>query len=258
MLHQESIETKLRTSSKLQFVRILLQLLCTMKGRQTLIFSPYVQDIQSLQELCNTLNIVHGVITGKTPENERLTVVQNFSRGQTSVLLLSTKAAYCGLNLQMADTVIIFELSENVQMDEQAISRAHRVGQTKAVNIFRLFTPEDRKDLLTKYLRKRRMANLLSMVAKVDLLPSYKPAHLSEYTIPPSLPTDSIGLHVGTTAQSTALLQSLLTEPHLFRKSAVGARVRVLWTKEMQYFQGNSVAIFSSEKCNRLDNRLRH
>lgn len=56
------------------------------------------------------------------------------------VFLLSTRAGGQGLNLQMSDTVIIFDSDFNPQMDEQAKDRVHRIGQKNEVRVFRLVT----------------------------------------------------------------------------------------------------------------------
>lgn len=56
------------------------------------------------------------------------------------VFLLSTRAGGQGLNLQVADTVIIFDSDFNPQMDEQAKDRAHRIGQKSEVKVYRLIT----------------------------------------------------------------------------------------------------------------------
>tara|TARA_B110000285_G_C15096918_1_gene602574 strand:- start:947 stop:1186 length:240 start_codon:yes stop_codon:yes gene_type:complete len=56
------------------------------------------------------------------------------------VFVLSTKAGGHGLNLQVSDTVIIFDSDWNPQMDEQAKDRAHRIGQKHEVRVFRLIT----------------------------------------------------------------------------------------------------------------------
>ena len=55
-------------------------------------------------------------------------------------MLLSTKAGGLGLNLTSADTVIIYDSDWNPQNDMQAMARAHRIGQTRPVNVYRLIT----------------------------------------------------------------------------------------------------------------------
>jgi SNF2 family DNA or RNA helicase len=56
------------------------------------------------------------------------------------VMLLSTRAGGVGINLTAADTVIIFDSDWNPQNDLQAQARAHRIGQTKPVKVYRLLT----------------------------------------------------------------------------------------------------------------------
>ncbi len=57
-----------------------------------------------------------------------------------NVFMLSTRAGGLGLNLQTADTVIIFDSDWNPKIDEQAQDRAHRIGSLKEVRVFRLVT----------------------------------------------------------------------------------------------------------------------
>jgi SNF2 family DNA or RNA helicase len=55
------------------------------------------------------------------------------------VFLLSTRAGGVGINLQAADTVILFDSDWNPQTDEQAVARVHRLGQQREVRVQRLF-----------------------------------------------------------------------------------------------------------------------
>merc|ERR1719238_1189862 len=66
------------------------------------------------------------------------------------VFLLTTRAGGLGLNLQAADTVILFDLDWNPQMDKQAIGRAHRMGQTKPVLVVRLLTKTKTEEHMEK------------------------------------------------------------------------------------------------------------
>jgi SNF2 family DNA or RNA helicase len=65
--------------------------------------------------------------------------VERFGRKscQRFVMLLSTRAGGLGLNLTAADVVIIFDSDWNPQNDLQAMARAHRIGQTRAVRVYR-------------------------------------------------------------------------------------------------------------------------
>ena len=64
----------------------------------------------------------------------------NMPQSPYDVFLLSTRAGGLGLNLQTADTVILFDSDWNPQMDLQAQDRAHRIGQTKKVLVLRFIT----------------------------------------------------------------------------------------------------------------------
>jgi ATP-dependent helicase STH1/SNF2 len=76
------------------------------------------------------------------------------------VFLLSTRAGGQGLNLQMADTVIIFDSDFNPQMDEQAKDRVHRIGQKNEVRIFRLVSNQTIEEgILSKAMSKKDLDN---------------------------------------------------------------------------------------------------
>jgi superfamily II DNA/RNA helicase len=81
-------------------------------------------------------------LDGNVKAGERGQLVKDFNdkNSDVFVFLLSTRAGGLGLNLQTADTVIIFDSDWNPQQDLQAMARAHRIGQTKKVSVFRLVT----------------------------------------------------------------------------------------------------------------------
>jgi len=87
-------------------------------------------------------NIAHLILDGRTKTEDRKDRLDRFQDPNCpeKVFVLSTKAGGHGLNLQVSDTVIIFDSDWNPQMDEQAKDRAHRIGQTHEVRIFRLIT----------------------------------------------------------------------------------------------------------------------
>ena len=79
-------------------------------------------------------------LTGSTPVKERLEMVQAFNAGSRDAFLISLKAGGVGLNLTSADVVILVDLWWNPAVEEQAIARAHRMGQKSTVEVIRLIT----------------------------------------------------------------------------------------------------------------------
>ena len=80
------------------------------------------------------------IIEGKTKKKERQRQVTAFNNGEGSVFLISLRAGGVGINLTGADTVFLYDLWWNPSVEEQAIGRAHRIGQTKDVQVYRLIT----------------------------------------------------------------------------------------------------------------------
>merc|ERR1719191_1586606 len=80
-------------------------------------------------------------LDGQVSHEERGRRIERFNDDpEIKVFLLSARAGGLGLNLQVADTVVLFDLDWNPQNDKQAIARCHRIGQEKEVRVFRLIT----------------------------------------------------------------------------------------------------------------------
>ncbi|KAL6054603.1 TATA-binding protein-associated factor [Balamuthia mandrillaris] len=80
-------------------------------------------------------------LDGSVPSRDRHAIVEKFNEDPTiDVLLLTTHVGGLGLNLSSADTVIFVEHDWNPQKDLQAMDRAHRIGQTRSVNVYRIIT----------------------------------------------------------------------------------------------------------------------
>lgn len=77
-------------------------------------------------------------LDGQTPAAERVQLVDAFNEGAEAIFLISLKAGGTGLNLIGADTVILYDLWWNPAIEEQAIGRAHRMGQKNVVQVIRL------------------------------------------------------------------------------------------------------------------------
>ncbi|KAI8141373.1 SNF2 family N-terminal domain-containing protein [Fennellomyces sp. T-0311] len=130
-----------RTSGKFELLdRILPKLRLT--GHRVLIFFQMTQIMDIMEDFCIYRGYRHLRLDGSTKSDDRSRLLQVFNAPDSPyfVFLLSTRAGGLGLNLQTADTVIIFDSDWNPHQDLQAQDRAHRIGQTKEVRIFRLIT----------------------------------------------------------------------------------------------------------------------
>ena len=81
-------------------------------------------------------------LDGDTPAGERLELTERFNRGEGEIFLISLRAGGSGLNLTGADMVIHYDPWWNPATEDQATDRAHRIGQTKKVQVLRLVTGE--------------------------------------------------------------------------------------------------------------------
>ena len=105
---------------------------------RALIFSQFTTMLSKLEEELNRRGIEYYKITGSTPKEKRLSLVKAFNEGSVPVFLISLKAGGTGLNLTGADVVIHYDPWWNLAVQDQATDRAHRIGQTKVVNVYKL------------------------------------------------------------------------------------------------------------------------
>ncbi|KAF4137717.1 Helicase conserved C-terminal domain [Phytophthora infestans] len=111
-------------------------------GHKVLIFSQMVRVLDIIEDYLRYCGYLYERLDGNIRGNDRQAAVDRFVKPEYKrfVMLLSTKAGGLGLNLTAADTVIIFDSDWNPQNDLQAQARAHRIGQTHSVKIYRLIT----------------------------------------------------------------------------------------------------------------------
>lgn len=128
------------------------------EGRKIIIFSQFTSMLDLIRTRFDTQGLRYSLLTGQT--RDRKTAIETFQHGSTEVFLISLKAGGVGLNLTAADTVIVFDPWWNPAVEEQAIDRAYRIGQDKAVFVYRLVaagTIEEKMDELKA--RKRALAD---------------------------------------------------------------------------------------------------
>ncbi|XP_008807276.2 probable ATP-dependent DNA helicase CHR12 isoform X2 [Phoenix dactylifera] len=126
-----------RASGKFELLdRLLPKLQRT--GHRVLLFSQMTRLIDILEIYLQLYDFKYLRLDGSTKTEERGTLLRQFNAPDSPyfMFLLSTRAGGLGLNLQTADTVIIFDSDWNPQMDQQAEDRAHRIGQKKEVRVF--------------------------------------------------------------------------------------------------------------------------
>ncbi|PFH61888.1 hypothetical protein XA68_15904 [Ophiocordyceps unilateralis] len=126
------------------------------KGDRALVFSKFSRIIELLQEALALRGIDHRVLMGNTKVTERQTLIDEFNSDPSiAVFLLTTGAGGTGINLTAANKVIIFDQSENPQDDIQAENRAHRLGQTRDVEVIRLISSGTMEELMYKACQKK-------------------------------------------------------------------------------------------------------
>ncbi len=160
------------SSGKLERLR---ELLAQIKdsGHRPLIFSQFTKVFPHIEKLMEEQEMTAYKLTGSTPIKDRLSMVQAFNAGSRDAFLVSLKAGGVGLNLTSADVVILVDLWWNPAVEEQAIARAHRMGQKNTVEVIRLITKgtieekimeiqERKKDLIANVLEGDTVDKVLS------------------------------------------------------------------------------------------------
>lgn len=107
-------------------------------GHRILLFSQFTSMLALLEQDLKEEGISYYLLTGSTPKEKRIQMVHAFNEGAVPIFLISLKAGGTGLNLTGADVVIHYDPWWNVAAQNQATDRAHRIGQTRQVTVYRL------------------------------------------------------------------------------------------------------------------------
>ena len=149
---------EIESSSKLDD---LLEMMAEMlpEGRRILLFSQFTSMLDLIKPRLREANIPFVELRGDTMD--RAEPVRSFEAGEVALFLISLKAGGRGLNLVSADTVIHYDPWWNPAVEDQASDRAHRIGQTKSVFVYKMIaadTVEER--ILELQQRKAELASL--------------------------------------------------------------------------------------------------
>ncbi|KAM9804089.1 lymphoid-specific helicase [Neosynchiropus ocellatus] len=133
------------------------------RGHKVLIFSQMTSILDILMDYCFLRGYQYSRLDGSMSYADRDENMTKFSKDpEVFLFLLSTRAGGLGINLTVADTVIIFDSDWNPQADLQAQDRCHRIGQTKPVVVYRLVTANtvDQK-ILERASAKRKLEQMV-------------------------------------------------------------------------------------------------
>ena len=129
---------------------------------KALVFSQFVGHLQLLKQHLIAKGISFQYLDGSTTLAKRKKAVTDFQAGKGDLFLISLKAGGSGLNLTAADYVIHMDPWWNPAVEDQASDRAHRMGQTRPVTIYRLITQHTIEDkIVALHQQKRDLANSL-------------------------------------------------------------------------------------------------
>lgn len=147
-------------SWKFNLVQELLQSV-TSKGHKVLVFSQFVKQLSLFRTTLDKKKIPYAYLDGST--KKRGSVVEEFrTNEQIKAFLISIKAGGTGLNLTEADYVFILDPWWNPAVEQQAIDRSHRIGQTKNVFIYKFITKNTVEEkILALQEKKRSLASSL-------------------------------------------------------------------------------------------------
>jgi superfamily II DNA or RNA helicase len=143
-------------SSKLQLLELLLPKLQE-RGHRVLIFSQFLDMLDIVEDFLDGMGMLYERLDGTISALEKQKRIDEFNAPNSPLFafILSTRAGGVGINLATADTVIILDPDFNPHQDIQAISRAHRIGQTKKVLCFQLMTRASVEEKIMQVGRKK-------------------------------------------------------------------------------------------------------
>jgi DNA helicase INO80 len=123
-------------------------------GHRVLLYFQMTRMIDLMEEYLTYRNYKYCRLDGSTKLEDRRDTVADFqNRPEIFIFLLSTRAGGLGINLTAADTVIFYDSDWNPTIDSQAMDRAHRLGQTRQVTVYRLIT----RGTIEERIRKRAL-----------------------------------------------------------------------------------------------------
>lgn len=172
---EETLKGLVMNSGKMVLLDKLLARL-RQDGHRVLIFSQMVRMLDILSDYMSLRGYLHQRLDGMVASEARKKSIDHFNApgSQDFAFLLSTRAGGLGINLETADTVVIFDSDWNPQNDLQAMARAHRIGQKSHVSVYRFVSKDTmEEDVLER--AKKKMVLEYAIINQMDT----SQAHLS-------------------------------------------------------------------------------
>lgn len=136
-------------SAKLETCMELIREACE-GGHKILLFSQFTSMLDIIQKQLRKENIENYLLTGSTPKEKRMEMVEAFNENEIPIFLISLKAGGTGLNLTGADVVIHYDPWWNLAAQNQATDRTHRIGQKKSVQVYKLIAEDTIEEKILK------------------------------------------------------------------------------------------------------------
>ncbi|KAJ5985249.1 hypothetical protein N7522_012445 [Penicillium canescens] len=134
-------------------------------GHRVLIFCQMVGMLNILSEYMEYRGYKYQRLDGTIPSASRRLAIEHYNApGSTDfAFLLSTRAGGLGINLMTADTVVLFDSDWNPQADLQAMARAHRIGQTRPVSVYRLVSKDTIEEEVIERARNKLLLEFITI-----------------------------------------------------------------------------------------------
>ena len=137
-------------------------------GESALVFTQFIQTLEHTAQILRQNNIPVFVLHGKVPTKQRRAILSEFSKlASGAVLIMTLKTGGVGLNLTKASYVFHLEPWWNPSVENQATDRAHRLGQNKAVQVFKYIMHESLEEKI-ELLKERKDKKFKSLFATTE------------------------------------------------------------------------------------------
>ncbi|KAF7719371.1 Helicase-like protein [Penicillium ucsense] len=161
---EDILRAMITSSGKMMLLDQLLRKLRN-DGHRVLIFCQMVGMLNILSEYMEYRGYKYQRLDGTIPSAARRLAIEHYNAPESTdfAFLLSTRAGGLGINLMTADTVILFDSDWNPQADLQAMARAHRIGQTRPVSVYRLVSKDTIEEEVIERARNKLMLEFITI-----------------------------------------------------------------------------------------------